>query len=514
MKLYLSAVLCFLSVLLQAATTSTYSVSTNNNNSVGTISLQQKVVNETNVVDDIVIVNQPVPNFQTNFYNSNIQINVTNVVVITTTNQPPIPPTPTNPPTSGNSWYVRSSSQGSGSGKDWNNAWSLSSIVWSSVQPGDTIWVAGGNYGGLKTLKNGAAGKPIYIKKVTSSDITPVSAAGWNASFDSQAVLSGNPVWFDTANTGSYLYFDGGKPDGFKFTFNGSSFGSCAVFFSAGGMHDITFTNIDMAGPGGSTAYNFQGDCSVIGLRPQMSGGGSVYNVTVANTKLHGGPNLVYNLGANHHFYFINCKFYDNGSANSSIHANMVYTSGSNYEWYWINCEFWNWQVEGINLYQQTSNPHYIIGCVFRDPMTSGARCFWLANESGSPTGPVYLYNNTFVGVNITISESRASMATSNSKARNNIYWNSSFWSGSSIADSDYNFSNGSIAGANSIGAGSNPFVNEASNDFRIVSTVGAKYPRNKGVAIVLQNIPINTDMDGNIRGNDGSWDIGAFESK
>ena len=410
-------------------------------------------------------------------------------------------------------WYVNAAVGSSGNGQSWSTAWKdPGSVNWSSVQPGDTIWIAGGNYSaGFSPAKNGTAANWIYIKRATSADTAATSATGWNSSYDSQAVISdGNGFSFGTANMGSYLYVDGRSTNGIRLQFPGSSWSHGSVFFSAGGMHDIVFTNIDMAGPGGATAYNFQGDCSVIGMRTSIGGGGSVYNVTVASSSLHGGPNLVYNLGANYNFTFDKCKFYDNGSANSDIHANMIYTSGGNYNWTFKFCEFYNWQVEGINLYQQTSHPHYFYGCVFRDPMDSSARCFWLASESGSPTGPIYLYNNTFVGVNITLNESRASMAASGSQARNNIYWNSSFYSGSSITDSDYNFSSGSTAGANSITSGSNPFVNEAGNDFRIVATVGAKYPKDKGATL---SSPYNIGPAGSARVTDGLWDMGAHEN-
>jgi hypothetical protein len=46
--------------------------------------------------------------------------------------------------------------------------------------------------------------------------------------------------------------------------------------------------------------------------------------------------------------------------------------------------------------------------------------------------------------------------------------------------------------------------------DFHITSTIGAVYPKDKGTA--SPGAAYATDMDGKIRGNDGSWDIGALE--
>ncbi|MBV9998635.1 MAG: hypothetical protein JO015_05925, partial [Verrucomicrobia bacterium] len=50
-------------------------------------------------------------------------------------------------------WYVRPSAAGSNTGADWNNAWSLSSINWGSIQAGDTVWLAGGSYSAPLTIQ-------------------------------------------------------------------------------------------------------------------------------------------------------------------------------------------------------------------------------------------------------------------------------------------------------------------------------------------------------------------------
>src|SRR3954466_7595085 len=63
-------------------------------------------------------------------------------------------------------WFVRSTTTGANNGTDWNNAWSISGINWASVNPGDTIWLAGGTYtGSLNPKKSGVAGNLIYVKR-------------------------------------------------------------------------------------------------------------------------------------------------------------------------------------------------------------------------------------------------------------------------------------------------------------------------------------------------------------
>jgi len=51
-------------------------------------------------------------------------------------------------PTAGKNLYVRPSG-GTGAGTSWTAAFSgLTGIQWASVQPGDTVFVAGGTYSG------------------------------------------------------------------------------------------------------------------------------------------------------------------------------------------------------------------------------------------------------------------------------------------------------------------------------------------------------------------------------
>src|SRR5512135_2045751 len=49
----------------------------------------------------------------------------------------------------GANWFVLPSAAGAGTGRDWNNAWSMSGISWASVAAGDTIYIAGGSYSGF-----------------------------------------------------------------------------------------------------------------------------------------------------------------------------------------------------------------------------------------------------------------------------------------------------------------------------------------------------------------------------
>lgn len=68
-------------------------------------------------------------------------------------------------------WYVDNAVATSGNGQSWNTAWkSFSNIAWSSVQPGDTIYISGGNtgksyYESMIVGASGTAGNQITITK-------------------------------------------------------------------------------------------------------------------------------------------------------------------------------------------------------------------------------------------------------------------------------------------------------------------------------------------------------------
>src|SRR5262245_56512569 len=63
------------------------------------------------------------------------------------------------------SWYVDQKAAGANTGANWSNAWTnFNAIAWSSLTPGDVVYVSGGKYGWLTTGNGGAPGVPIVIR--------------------------------------------------------------------------------------------------------------------------------------------------------------------------------------------------------------------------------------------------------------------------------------------------------------------------------------------------------------
>lgn len=387
-------------------------------------------------------------------------------------------------------WYVRPGGAGSKTGSDWNNAWDSGGISWSGISVGDTIWMAGGSYANaIHPTKNGISGNPIYVKRVQSTDSIPVASSGWNNSFDSQVVIN-NQSGINWSSSGNFVIVDGRVSGGIKVNMPNNSNNSSAVDVVS--AHDIVLTNIEMAGPGGNTS--FSSDLATFGMN-------GAYNVVITHCLLHGAPNMINTLPS-HDIIFDHCKFYDNNAANASaIHPNVAYLMGcANITFRY--CDFSNWAVEGIYLLGNCSNI-YLYGNTWHDGWSGQPyRVLSLdqyGNSSGSQ-GPVYVYNNTFYGiqgVGIYDKAGNSEPYATGSQARNNIYWNCSL--GNQVpADTDYEYGNSGASGSHSATISSSPFVSPTNYHLTANTPAGQTL-----------SSPYNIDADGKTR---TTWTRGAYE--
>jgi hypothetical protein len=446
----------------------------------------------------------------------------------------------------GNNWYVAKGAPGSktsacaSAGTTWSNAWGeLDQINWSCVQPGDTVWLAGGTYThGFAVGASGTANKLIYIARVLSTDTVATTAAGWNAAFDSQVLVTnttanndnsgcnaGDVLCFNSTSLGNYTYWDGRVDSGILLQTsnisglsptNNTTLGQSALDLGTasgdpgtGNNHDITFNSIDFAGPAGPSSYNHLSyDAAVQVLN--VTG-----NVLITNCRIHGANDNV-NISGSSGVIFDHTKFYDNvDGPNSAGHANMVQYAGNDNITFRYN-EWWNWAVEGIMVWTP-SGSLYVYGNVFHDPDNSGYPSVIQANNTTA--GPLYFYNNTIANVSgyCVFRPAGSGGWATNSQARNNLYWNSDVCI-QTAPDSDYDAYYNDLASSNQSRLGisetetvsqdeSNacaipaaPFADEATGDFELISNTVAG--ENLGA-------PYNIDKDGNVR---TTWTRGAYE--
>ena len=408
------------------------------------------------------------------------------------------------PTGTGNNWYLNASVGTSGNGTSWSSAWkNTNNIVWSSIQPGDTIWVAGGSYSGLNVGKSGTAANLIYIKRILSSD-SVATGSGWIAALDSRATFGSlsTPV--------SYVYIDGRVDMGMRFISSNSS--GVPSSYDATNGHYVTVDHVDLVGPSaanslegtsiGSALATFNGDNSGVNIGYGYPSH-STNNITVRNSRVRGHPNEFWFAGANN-VLIENNKVYDNGAANSATwHGNLMIVNGSN-GIVFRNNDVYNWQVEGLYPWGSTSRNWYVYGNVFHDGYGgkngSTHRFLELRSYSGNVThGPFYVYNNTITNAWAAITRGDTTV----------------FWSSDSVVRNNlvYNVAGGGIGylptnSSNNVTASSNPF---ASGTFKLAAPIaGVSVPN---VTTVLG--PVTTfekDPVGATRGADGVWDVGAYE--
>lgn len=446
----------------------------------------------------------------------------------------------------GSSWYVAKGAPGTrtsscaSAGTTWTNAWGeMDQINWSCVQPGDTVWLAGGTYtNGFVVGASGTATKPIYIARVLSTDTVATSAAGFSAAFDKQVRVTntaanndnsgcnaGDVLCFNRTTLGNYTYWDGRVDSGILLQTsdiaglsptNNTSLGQSAVDIGTasgapgtGSNHDITFDYVDFAGPAGASEFTHKSYDAAIQVL-NVTG-----NILFTNCRIHGANNNV-NVSGSSGVTFDHCKFYDNVAGSGSAgHGNMVQYAGNDNITFRYN-EWWNWSVEGIMVWTK-SRSLYVYGNVFRDADNSGYPSVIQANNTTA--GPLYFYNNTIANVSgfCVFRPANAVGWTSDSQARNNLYWNSDVCV-QSAPGSDYDASFNDLASTNQSKLGisetttvtqaeahsctvsATPFVNTSTGDFHL--TVNTPSGENVGA-------PYNLDKDGNVR---TTWTRGAYE--
>jgi hypothetical protein len=426
-----------------------------------------------------------------------------------------VPPYLTTSNSSGRNFYVRAGAVGLNNGSDWNNAWrSCADIVWggAGINAGDTVWFAGGLY--TNTLTPTVSGTPdawINIKRVRSTDFAATNAAGWDNSYDSQVVIDpGDHALFFYVSGLSYICVDGRVDSGMKLVCPNTEGAAVAI---KQGVNYITLTNLDLSGPGGPTPVIMNGDNRGIDA---TAWNGSFYepvnHLTVSHCRIHGQVNNLWLINC-YNSTFEYCKIYDSAAANSGqFHANVCATSSSTNVTFRFN-EIYNHQVEGIMFIFGGAANWYIYGNVWHDGMTGVSRV--LEAQDGIE-GPFYFYNNTIANVGTSIGTVNGGFYMPGSRGRNNIYWNTTVpgtpgfqQAYAGLPDNDYDFSNLAFFEPHAITNGANPFVSTNARDYHLVANIGANYPRDKGLTL---NSNFRIAFDGNVRGADGSWDIGAYE--
>jgi hypothetical protein len=411
----------------------------------------------------------------------------------------------------GANFYVRKGATGSNNGSSWTDAWNeLNQIGFSSVACGDTVWIAGGTYNTVLTVsKTCTSSNPLTINRVRSTDAAPIAAAGWDSSFDSQVVILNGSIDIPQA---SYVSINGRvgsvASNNYGISVRCTTTSGCMAVSGAesGNLSNISLSYIEMYGPPCVTAGNCGGSAEEDGLNLAPSSN-KVTNLLVDHNWIHRWAESIRTCnwnGATIQYTDIDTEaqtpnehedvIFSYDISNLTFRYNRVHTSpndGIFFDGNETNSQFYGnvyYHAGGalFTFFSGFTHNVYMYNNVFENDGTYGDyQPAWLYFQ-GQMTGEIA--NNVWLNVN-----QNGACPICNHNA-----YSLGAPSGQS---GSFSFSPGA------------QFVNEsASNpsvaDFHLTAA-GASSFANKGKTLAA---PFNVDPDGNVRGADGGWDIGAYE--
>jgi hypothetical protein len=408
--------------------------------------------------------------------------------------------------------YVRPGAAGRNDGTDWSNAYTA---LPATLKRGDTYYLANGSYGSRTFSDANSGTTPITIKKATEADHG--TATGWASTYgDGQAVFSSWRIYTD------YYVFDGQRRNSdwtlgttSQYGIKVAGTGPVRLDNGAGtGGDNLTFRYIDIQGGGRDTG---SGDDVIYGLTGNS-------NITFQYCALHDSDRTIFLMRGNWQNLMVDHSYLARNTSTPGTHGEMLsMTESTNVTWSNNVMEdiegtafiaglnggtISNWKIFGNVAFHSAA---YAADTGRKTGHNFGVAGFvYIANDaSNNNTGNnVLVYNNTIANIKGTYS-GVVIQAGSGNEVRNNIWYssvrtNNSFggaisnnWYYNTVQDGD------STATKTVCSTGCDVFVSSGGKDFRLKTAVGS------GLALVA---PYNADMNGVIRGADGTWDRGAFE--
>lgn len=441
-------------------------------------------------------------------------------------------------------WYVSKTSTGTHNGTSWTNAWvDFSSISYTSVACGDTIWVAGGstyttNFVWNKTC---TSGNVLTFKGPLATDAVPVASAGWSTAFD----VSVNPVLATNAAVTlccAFITIDGRVGDagvglayGMKFSYTSDGWTGAWNTSTSVNTDDFIVSHVEILGP----------PCAVTGAVCNNSNWGvnvccvkTNTNFTLDHVWVHQWPEIIRpyqstNLTIQYSYIGEDARvtngdhedlvYLSDPVTNMVIHDTTLYESGNDGVFMDNNgasgATFYNdiffhnagWQISLGKT--GTCGPYKIYTSIFESDGTNGEYPYaWLGTggctvASGTDMKDNILYN--------TIADASSSGA--------GIDAIQTYMMGTSANGQSFPTS---CTGCSSYSAGSpltafTGWVNMLAtpiqqSDFHL-TTAGKTLFQGKGLNLtstVCTTIPgVCVDRDGNTRPTSGNWTLGPFEA-
>jgi hypothetical protein len=361
------------------------------------------------------------------------------------------------------------------------------SINWSTVQPGDTIQLANGNYSGsFKVQKSGTAAAPILIKGPASGSAT------WKSGWD--------------IGPSNYITVDGGHADpyGIRIDLSGGSGGAGMRWGETGNVTNLTLKYVELIGTpktSGVTSGNYG-----LNFAPYSF---TRTNLLVDHCRLYQWNETIRaSKWKNCVIQF--CEIRKTQDDNVD-HADLIYCYPAvSLTWRWNS--IYESPVDG--MFHEYGGAD---GLEFYGNVLWNSTNHFLSFKAPDTYGPMKIFNNVFQAKSSSqygwLSTGGVKVA-SGSILKNNIFWHVSNDLGGAESDHNaYNYTTLNGYGWPSNESGSftftgNPFVNMGAGDFHLTAT-GANLFKGKGV-VIAGPPEYALDADGNSRGT-SSWDVGAF---
>jgi hypothetical protein len=397
-------------------------------------------------------------------------------------------------------------------GSDWNNAYDgFFDISWNLIEPGDTIYLAGGIYTqNLNVDASGTLGNPITIKRATTSENS--GDTGWSSNFDSLVDIQENSIDLRLV---SHIIVDGSIKYGIKIS--GINQNNHPIVLTMGnlligGGDYITFQNLEIIGPG-------YGACDgTRGLRVD-SNYPRVDYLSIINCSMHDYGAIGLRFVNHNHVLVEGSKIYNINAPCSEIHSDHIALYGSIENVIIRNNFIYNEYDDDI-----VNNGHAIAfsnnngNIDIYNNVIYNIRDFQTAEGPTPAFGEINIYSNTFVGIRILSFDAGSSV-----NIVNNIFCNNGFDSyytryaylesrtaedNNNLFCYDSRYTNSYPLGINGIvlPEGVDPFVDISNMDFRLKQDSLAI---NNGLNLGTE---YDLDFNGVSRPQNSGWDIGAYE--
>jgi hypothetical protein len=408
-----------------------------------------------------------------------------------------------------NFWFVTpggaGSKNGGAGGTGWVNAWAGNNngIGWSSVAPGDTVYLAAGTYtstgDNMDVLVSGTSALPITISAVNASNTTATGAPGYSSAFASNGgtqqvvltVASGGTGIYTESN--SYITINGAlwTPPGLP-----TIFGIKISIPGAGGAKGVnlqnsnncSIINVEIAGPPPNTPgiplNNGQPNGTALGMNQTYVETDGIWmcpSCLVSGCKIHDmdttlkyyytNTTVEYSL-----IYNVSSQVQPNGPSGNIPHPDLAYSNQPIQGLVLRYCVFANCVSEGIffdnssDVSAGTGVNCLMYGCLLFQgdsnytPTLTGCQALEVKTEAGGgPQGQFLIYANTFVDWTGSLDNDGAANLATTTVVQNNLFINTSTsfqnsGGGANITQTNNGYYLASGTDSSPINGASNPF--------------------------------------------------------